>query len=208
MAEVELNGGGNFPLERMSLKQSKTTADFLPWSEMIVLVQKLERDGKLTLALLVAIGSYTGLRISDLLSLKWKQLLSREYLEVSEKKTGKHRKIKLNKELMELLPRLYHKSSASPEDQVLMNPKTRKPFTVQYINRQLKKLRFKYRLPIKRFSTHTLRKTFGRHIWENSGYSEKAITILSEIFNHSSFRITRRYLGINEEDIDQIYDLL
>ena len=193
----------------MSLLNSRTTADFLNWNDMIVFVQKLERDNKYTWALLITTGCYTGLRISDLLQLRWEQLLDKEHLMITEVKTGKLRRIKLNQELLGLVGRIFNKLGIQDVREFLfLNRKTTKVFSVQYINRKLKWFRLRYRLKIKNFSTHTLRKTFGRHIWENSGYSEKAITLLSDIFNHSSYRITRRYLGINDEDIDGVYDLL
>lgn len=193
----------------MSLKFSKTTADYLPWNDMQVLVQKLERDGKLMFALLIHVGSYTGLRISDLLSLCWEQLLQKQFLEVVEIKTKKRRKIKLNKMLSEVLERFHLKLGPKNASELIFKAKDKpKPVSVQYINRCFKKIKYNYGVKIQHFSTHSLRKTFGRHVWENSGYSEKVITILSDIFNHSSYRITRRYLGINDQDIEQVYDLL
>lgn len=193
----------------MSLQGSRTTADFLHWNDMLVLVQLLIRDGRVKLALLIATGCYTGLRVSDLLTLRWEQFLHQEYLTITEQKTGKRRRIKLNGELLALYGKLLPKCGIDKrEELVFLNAKTGKVFSVQHLNRLLKGLRFTYRLKIGNFSTHTLRKTFGRHIWEQSGYSERAITLLSEIFNHSSYRITRRYLGINDEDIDSVYELL
>jgi len=176
---------------------------------MFVLVQKLNRDSKHKLALLVAAGSYTGLRISDLLTLRWDHLLTKPHLIITEQKTSKRRRIKINGELLEVSRSLFDKCRVQRMDELIfLNSKTGKVFTVQHLNRLLKVIRIKYRLEIDNFSTHTLRKTFGRHIWEQSGYSERAITLLSEIFNHSSYRITRRYLGINDEDIDSVYELL
>ena len=52
----------------MSQKHSYTTADYLPWDTMLNLTHKLYRDGKYRMSLLVACGSFFGLRISDLLS--------------------------------------------------------------------------------------------------------------------------------------------
>ena len=192
----------------MSLKASNTTADFLVWEEMIVLTQKLERDKKYMLALLIYIGSFTGLRISDLLQLKWEQFIGKTHLYIKEVKTKKNRTIKINSELSNTVERIFKQLQCLSDELVLQNLKTKRAFSVQHINRTLKRLRYSYRLSIKRFSTHSMRKTFGRRIWEGSGYSERAITMLSEIFNHSSFRITRRYLGINQEEIEQVYDLL
>ena len=57
----------------MSQKHSYTTADYLPWDTMLNLTHKLFKDGRDKMSLLVACGSFFGLRISDLLSLSWEQ---------------------------------------------------------------------------------------------------------------------------------------
>ncbi len=57
-------------------------------------------------------------------------------------------------------------------------------------------------------SSHSLRKSFGRKVFENNGESEKALTYLSELFNHTSPTITRKYLGIRQEELNNIYDYL
>ena len=75
-------------------------------------------------------------------------------------------------------------------------------FTVQAINRILKEIKKKYRLKIKNFSCHSLRKTFGRQVYTMNGdNSELALVKLMELFNHSSVSITKRYLGLRQEEI-------
>ena len=54
----------------MSLKYSSTTADYLQWSEAMNLIRKLARDSNYKMSLLIALGCFTGLRISDILALK------------------------------------------------------------------------------------------------------------------------------------------
>jgi len=49
----------------MGLKYSKTTADYLVWSDAMNLIRNLAKDGNYKISLLVAIGCFTGLRISD-----------------------------------------------------------------------------------------------------------------------------------------------
>ena len=50
-------------------------------------------------------------------------------------------------------------------------------------------------------SCHSLRKTFGYHAWKSGAQP----AILMNIYNHSSFHITKRYLGIDQDDKDQIF---
>ena len=65
------------------------------------------------------------------------------------------------------------------------------------------------RLKIKNFSCYSLRKTFGRQVYNmNSDNAELALVKLMELFNHSSVAITKRYLGLRQEEILQTYDCL
>ena len=59
------------------------------------------------------------------------------------------------------------------------------------------------------FSTHSLRKTFGRKVVEAAGSnSEMALIKLSELFNHADVMTTRRYLGLRTEELLETYDML
>lgn len=51
-------------------------------------------------------------------------------------------------------------------------------------------------------SCHSLRKTFGYHAWKQS----VPPTMLMDIYNHSSYQITKRYLGIDQDDKDQVFE--
>lgn len=52
-----------------------------------------------------------------------------------------------------------------------------------------------------KIGTHTLRKTFGYHAY-NNGYD---IALIQKLFNHSSPSTTLRYIGITQEEIDDVY---
>ena len=52
-----------------------------------------------------------------------------------------------------------------------------------------------------KIGTHTLRKTFGYHAY-NSGYD---IELIQKLFNHSALSITLRYIGITQDDMDDVY---
>jgi len=64
----------------MSVKGSKTTCG-LEWNEMIGLLTQLKKDKCWQEFLLITIGSYLGLRGSDILNLKWNDLLDKTKLQ-------------------------------------------------------------------------------------------------------------------------------
>ena len=188
----------------MALKGQKTTSDFLEWDKMKSLVLKLERDNELKFALLIATGSYIGLRISDLLQLRWEQLLNQDYFTIIEKKTKKTRKVTINPELQEILSRLYTALGAEQNQLMFINRFGDKPFSVQYVNAKLKEIFTKYKIR-GQYSSHFMRKTLGRRIWEMNKYSDQALLLLSQLFNHSSISTTKIYLGIREQEISNLY---
>jgi integrase len=91
----------------MSLKYSSTTADYLVWSDAMNLIRKLAKDDNYKISLLIALGCFTGLRISDILSLRWKQILNVEEFTIIERKTGKQRTIRLNPQLQQHINNCY-----------------------------------------------------------------------------------------------------
>lgn len=192
----------------MGLKGQKTETTYLDWNEMLVLLQKLERDGEYRFMLLFAIGSYTALRYGDLCKLKWNDLLGREKLKVIEGKTQKERVIHINQQLSEIVERMYQQMGIENDDElVFASTKGKDALNIQYVNRRLKQLAAKYRLKIEpeQVSTHMFRKTLGRHVWESNDYSEKSLILLGNLFNHSSVKITKAYLGIREKEIGDLY---
>ena len=175
---------------------------------MLVLLQKLERDTEFRFMLLFAIGSYTGLRYGDLRMLKWKDLMGQDKLVLVEGKTKKERVIRINQHLAEVIERMFNKLGIENDDElVFANKGGNKPINIQYVNRRLKQLAAKYGLQIEpeEVSTHMFRKTLGRRVWEKNNHSEKSLILLGNLFNHSSVKITKTYLGIREEEIGDLY---
>ncbi|NDV78759.1 tyrosine-type recombinase/integrase [Dysgonomonas sp. 511] len=193
----------------MSKKFQNTTADYLEWDSNILLISKLFQDGKYIFSLLIALGSFFGIRISDLLNLKWNDVLNADTLIIIEKKTKKQRTIKINEQLKKHIVSCYKQiQPLSPNDHIFISQKN-SVYSVQRINVIFKEIRVKYNLKIKNFSTHSMRKTFGRQVYNNAGNNaELALVKLSELFNHSDIRTTRKYLGIRTEELMEAYDLL
>ena len=193
----------------MSLKYSTTTADYLVWSDAMNLIRKLAKDGNYKISLLIALGCFTGVRISDILALRWEQILSTEEFTIIEKKTGKKRVLRLNSQLQQHIRECYEQIQPIGLKAPILVSQKGTVFTIQRINVILKEIKRKYRLKVKNFSCHSLRKTFGRQVYNmNSENSELALVKLMELFNHSSLAITKRYLGLRQEEILETYDVL
>jgi len=193
----------------MSAKFSNTTADFLEWGQAMNLIRNLYNDENFRISLLVAVGCFFGLRISDILDLKWQQIYNLDEFTIVEKKTKKSREIKINAQLKQHIQDCYTKIRPhSLEEHVFLSQKGT-IFSIQRINVILKDLRARHNLKIRNFSSHSLRKSFGREIFNRSGSNaELALVKLSHLFNHSNPAVTRRYLGISQEELKQTYDVL
>ncbi len=193
----------------MSLKYSNTTADFLNWEEAMNLIRKLSKDKNYSMSLLIAIGCFTGLRISDILALRWKQILNVSEFTIIEKKTQKKRTIRLNTQLQRHISECYREIEPIGINAPILVSQKGTTYSIQRINIILKEIKEKYKLHIGNFSCHSLRKKFGRQVYNmNSDNSEMALVKLMELFNHSSVSITKRYLGLRQEELLNTYDCL
>lgn len=195
----------------MSAKHSFTTADYLPWEDAMALIRKLYRDGKYRLSLLVGCGCFFGLRISDLLAIKWCQILDNDEFAITEQKTGKRRVVRVNKGYQGHIKDCYQALGIVDADELCFLNRFGSKTSVQMINRHFKWMRVQYNLKISNFSTHSLRKTWARQIWEkenNSGRGEMALLKLSEMLNHTAPNITRRYIGLRQQELGEVYDNL
>lgn len=193
----------------MSLKYSQTTSDYLQWNEAMQLVRSLYKDANYKMSLLISIGCFWGLRISDILSLRWKDILNVDEFTIIEHKTGKQRTIRINPQLKRHITECYKQINPIGINAPILVSQKGTVYTIQRINIILKEIKAKYKLSIKNFSCHSLRKTFGRQVYnQNSDNAELALVKLMELFNHSNVAITKRYLGLRQEELLNTYDCL
>ena len=214
------------PAEEKSEKKNKVSerkprkilphqaADALDWEEAMTLIGKLTDDGRYRDSMLVASGCFLGLRISDLLQLKWSDILSGEEMSVREKKTGKNRSMRINPALKEHARNCFDELGYADKDDYILSGylDSKGHITRQRADQILKECRKTYGVQsAKVFSTHSLRKTFGRRVWLKEcekGKGDQALMLLQNVFGHSSIDITKRYLGIRQEEILSVYDSL
>lgn len=159
-------------------------------------------DGNPMYSALFTLGINTNLRASDLLRIKAGQvrgLKPMDEIELKEKKTGKTRRITLNKACVEALTRLL--ASRSFDDETPIFQGERGSLTVPSVNRLVKSwcrainLRGNY-------GAHTLRKTFGYQQRVRFGVGLPELMVC---FNHSTQRQTLDYLCIQPEEVRSVY---
>jgi integrase len=146
------------------------------------------------------VGLNLGLRISDLLRIKFKDLdLVRSSLKLVESKTGKTKEIRLNAEALAVINK---RRSQYPEDVWLFEPhgKMHKfdPVHRVSVSRVLKEAGEWLGLTI---NTHSMRKSRGAAMYA----AKVPIEMIAKTLNHSSTAETLRYLGITQEQVLQTY---
>ena len=142
---------------------------------------------------LFLIGINSGLRMSDIVKLKKKDVISSKNPRIVEQKTGKTRILYLSS-LQELIQD--YTKDLEPEDYLFPSTKGGH-LEVNTVYQMFQKVAAL--LDRDHIGTHTLRKTFGYHYYKKT----KDVATLMEIFGHSSEKITKRYIGINEDEISE-----
>lgn len=158
-------------------------------------------------ALVFKFGVNTGLRISDIIPLKVSDIFNekgqfREYLTLTEKKTAKEKKIKLNDTLRKCIDHYVKTQQLAGDDYIFYSQKGGYVGRIQ-IYRVLKEAATD--LGIENFGTHSLRKTWGYWTYKISKYN---IGLIMDTFNHSSPGVTLRYIGINQDQKDELYSIV
>ena len=161
------------------------------------------------MSLFVGCGCFFGLRVSDLRKLTWSMLLEDDKFVITEQKTNKRRVVKINSDFQKHIQQCFDALNIQDIDEACFLSRKNMVMTTQRINVRLKEIKKCYNIKIDNFSCHSLRKAFGRKVFESSGENaQMALVKLSELFNHSSVQITKIYLGLREEELLEAYYLL
>ena len=156
---------------------------------------------------LVVLGLNTALRISDLLHLRWNDLYDfeklcfRDHLLIKEQKTGKRNRIAINEKARETM-QMYFNERNPEADEFIFSKRTNpyKPLSRSQAYRIVKD-DANHTTSEEAVSCHSLRKTFGYFAWQEGVQP----ALLMDVFNHSSYAITKRYLGIEQDEKDLVY---
>jgi len=174
-----------------------TTVEPIRNIESIRKVEKyLEKHSKRDL-LMFTIGTNCGLRISDIVALNVGDVRNKSHIQITEKKTKKFKKFPINSKLK---PMLDNFTKGKRSNDALFQTRFGNRMDRFSAYRIIKKCCKSAGLDEK-VGTHTLRKTFGYHHYQKY----KDVALLQKIFNHSSPQITLRYIGIEQDQIDESY---
>jgi integrase len=167
----------------------------------------LEKEEPRNYALIV-LGIYTALRISDILNLRWGDVYDFnaekfcECITLVEKKTGKDKCLALNSDALQVLKYYQKKADNSWDKEGFL-------FVSKTDGRAISRIQA-YRIVKKaaaaiglanNISCHSLRKTFGYHAWKK----HVPVAVIMDIYNHTSLSVTRRYLGVCQDDRNDVY---
>lgn len=164
----------------------------------------LER-GQIRNYTLIVMGTYTALRISDVLRLRWSDVYDEEkgtfraHVTITEKKTGKTKVIALNKHVTGALRLCYPHRRGD----FIFASKRKDANAISRV--QAWRIIHSAVVAVGiagKISCHSLRKTWGYHAWTSGDVSP---VVIMHIYNHSNFEITKRYLGVAQDDLDKAY---
>ncbi len=168
--------------------------------EDIQAIKKVLRKQSQRDLLFFVFGINTGMRISDLLSLKvedvWDGNDVKEFIYIKEEgDKGEEKAFYINQKMRRELKIYLSQNEFQMGDYLFKSKKDNKPISRQQayriINRAAKEAGISGRI-----GTHTIRKTFGYHAYRKG----IAISIIGKIFNHQSPAETLKYLGIDKNE--------
>jgi len=163
----------------------------------------LER-GQLRNYVLLSLGVHTALRISDLLRLRWEEVYDeaagafRTHITITEHKTGKSKTIALNYQAIHAL-RLYFPYRRGAY--IFASRRGSGPISRVQAWRIIHGAAEALGLA-GHIGCHSLRKTWGYHAWTSQAVSP---VVIMDVYNHSSYEVTKRYLGVQQDDLDRAY---
>lgn len=161
-------------------------------------IEKILSAQSLRNLLLFTVGTNCGLRISDILNLNVSDVKHKNYIDIVEKKTGKAKRFPINAKLKPMFDKFTEgRNPKEPLFLSVFHNRMERTQCYRITNSACEKAGVDYKV-----GTHTLRKTFGYHHYQKF----KDVVVLQKIFNHSAPQITLRYIGIDQDIIDESYN--
>lgn len=175
--------------------------------KILAIKNNLKEEKEYRNYLLFTMGVNSALRSSDLRNLKVSDVLDnkgdiKKYLYTRVKKTKREIKITINKAMREAINYYLSKAKVFNPDQYLFKSKrSDKAIDNVALFYLIKKWTKAVGLVNERYSAHSLRKTWG---YQARVYHGASIEMISEKLGHRSTKVTRRYIGISQEEVNKM----
>lgn len=161
-----------------------------------VLKRHSERD-----YVLFIVGINTGLKITEMLSLKVKDLLNdkqeaKRFLYIPQKEGSPPKEVHVNEQVSRAVRHFVKEQGMENDDFLFASVKTRLPISRQQAYRIVHDAAKEVGIEGK-IGTNSMRKTFGYHAYKRG----VAISLLQKFFHHDTKSETLKYIGINKDEI-------
>lgn len=195
--KFKADGKGNFTTRSLTSEEYKEIIGLLRSGFITKDGKKVRKNKKVEVALILEATS--GLRVSDTTTIRLKDVIKesneRYRFNYVEKKTGKLKTTKINKELYKYLYN-YCKENNIKDDEAIVS------IGIRQVEKHLKKITDF--LGLEGISTHSFRKKFALDIFEyDEGYN---IYLVKEALNHSCISISERYIKNSSKQLEKVLD--
>jgi integrase/recombinase XerD len=145
-----------------------------------------------------------GLRISEALQLRRKDLDLDNLLVKVDGKGAKQRVVPISMEMRKLLFKWMHQQTVTNPDDLVFATRTKTALTKRNAQRDLVSLAAKLKISGVRVSPHTFRHTFAVNYIRNGG----SALHLQRVLGHSTLEMTRRYVNLDQSDLSAVHQKL
>lgn len=187
------------------LKSNKgQTVDPIKLEDIRRLFRFFEKEENIKIYTVIKIQLNTGLRISDVLEITFDEVESER---LKERKTQKYKKVIFNENCLESIKKLkkYYRTNKIKDYnkgyifKAIRNPE--EPLSYQTFSYHIKKVKEKLNIKYP-FHSHSFRKA-----WAKAMYNEtKDVACVMRLLNHSNQSVTLRYIGIELEELEDLYN--
>ena len=162
--------------------------------------------------LLFILGMNLGIRASDIRELRWEFFFDddgefRRFYSIKPtktKKTGKYVKLFFNNAVKIAIKEYINNYPVNNMEDHIFVSREGKPITVQTMWNVIKGTAKEAGIK-QNVGSHSLRKTWGYWVWHEAEDKNRMLVLLQQCFGHSSTVVTMKYIGISDNDIEDVY---
>lgn len=194
-------------MENDKIKKGSKTVDPIKSKREIQAVKNYLSGKNLRDYTIFVVGINSALRVSDIVKLKWEDVFCeigelKKEIRLIEKKTSKQKIFPINQSMKKALLEYFEYADKPSDNEYIFKSRQggNSPLSVKMAWRIFKDIQDNVKLST-HIGTHSMRKTFCFMAWKQG----VPIETLMKILNHGSQSVTKRYIGITQEEINDVY---